>query len=594
METSAGAGTDFAQQIGMNPVRDGEIPSKRAGAVRLFWETILSLGWHCPLFIAATLVFALVSLLPATLFHYFAPNVATLSELSAERFITLLVLFGILVALALFVSSVLAAICQEWLQVRIEVELRRKVLRAFHSVPLTVLDSARTEGWAADLKQSESFLSESVPRQLREVAIVIGSGFLFFACSGGQAWLPLLACVLLAIFSVRIQKKLFAELYSLHDSGFQLLRESLQGIRTIRSHSVEAYVERRLEARLKEGTSTRLRVVRRLGVLPGSNDLLSLVFLAGCLGVVFVSLSSAQVSLDAALLYPFFIGMFHGSAQGLVASVFEWNRYFVEGGRVAELLYQSAGSLGYAPLQAMDFSKVRTLELRGVVVEHAANKRVGPLSLKVLRGEMLALVGFSACGKSTFLEALAGLRPAISGKGYLTDSNGERFWESDRKGLKFPIGLSAFVEQRPYIFEGSLRDNLTFGNPNRISDTLLWQSLEQANLYHFARVCGGLDAFLRDRGKTLSAGERYRIALCRALLLKRPFLLLDEPFTTLDPKSVEWVTASLEREKHFSGIVLVTPFLPKGLLVDEVMDFNELIPKSSFRHSSEVLFQPQA
>jgi ABC-type transport system involved in cytochrome bd biosynthesis fused ATPase/permease subunit len=175
------------------------------------------------------------------------------------------------------------------------------------------------------------------------------------------------------------------------------------------------------------------------------------------------------------------------------------------------------------------------------------------------------------------LEALAGLRPAQAGSAVFRDSYSVPQWESvvANDGLRLPIGPCAFVEQHPYIFEGTLRENLTFGNSTRPSDAILWEALEHAGLYRFATQYGGLDHFLHDRGRNLSEGERYRIAMCRALLLRRPFLLLDEPFAALDEVSISLIARTLNRHKIDAGIVMVTHYVPNGLELNGGLNFGK-------------------
>jgi ABC-type transport system involved in cytochrome bd biosynthesis fused ATPase/permease subunit len=277
--------------------------------------------------------------------------------------------------------------------------------------------------------------------------------------------------------------------------------------------------------------------------------------------------------------------MFYGSAEALAHSAYDWNRFFVEGGRVAELLH---GLFGEAPQDALvvrsafpseSVAKADRLEVRQLAVGHGVRPVASSIDLDLRRREMKALMGASGSGKSTFLEVLAGLRPAISGQVRL-HAGASLLWDtaSLSGAPRLPIGPCALVEQHPYIFEGSLRENLTFGNPSRLSDAVLWRGLERAGLSGFTRRYGGLEYFLKDRGRNLSEGERYRIALCRALLLCRPFLLLDEPFAALDEVSIRIVIETLEVARAETGVILVTHYLPPGLKADAIANFDDFRP----------------
>ncbi|MEU7596947.1 ABC transporter ATP-binding protein [Streptomyces sp. NPDC039022] len=150
------------------------------------------------------------------------------------------------------------------------------------------------------------------------------------------------------------------------------------------------------------------------------------------------------------------------------------------------------------------------------------------VSLTVPRQRQVALVGRSGAGKSTIFALVA------------------RFYEPDTGTLLFdgqPAGeLSrgecrariAVVDQNTHVVHGSLRDNLTYAVPDA-DESEIRRVVELAQLEDVVRrLPGGLSGLLGERGGTLSAGERQRIALARALLARPALLLLDEPTSHLD------------------------------------------------------------
>jgi ATP-binding cassette subfamily C protein CydD len=127
------------------------------------------------------------------------------------------------------------------------------------------------------------------------------------------------------------------------------------------------------------------------------------------------------------------------------------------------------------------------------------------------------LVGPSGSGKSTVLEALAGWLPPREGRIVL------------RPGLR--VG---YAGQRPYLFAGSIADNLRLAAP-AASAQRLQAVAEAAQVMRFAaRLPQGLDTVIGERGFGLSGGEARRIALARLLLREPDLLLLDEPTAFLD------------------------------------------------------------
>ena len=170
-----------------------------------------------------------------------------------------------------------------------------------------------------------------------------------------------------------------------------------------------------------------------------------------------------------------------------------------------------------------------------VVVDH--------VSARFGRG-LTVVTGPSGAGKTTLLELIAGLRRPTSGS------------------VSAP--RAHLVTQRPFLSAGSLRDNLTLGGSGA-DDGRLIEALSDVGLGELlASLPRGLDTVIGDDGFGLSAGQRSRVALARALLSEQPMLLLDEPTAHLDPEAeavVHDVIESLARERiviavsHRAGLV---------------------------------------
>jgi ABC-type multidrug transport system fused ATPase/permease subunit len=115
----------------------------------------------------------------------------------------------------------------------------------------------------------------------------------------------------------------------------------------------------------------------------------------------------------------------------------------------------------------------------------------------------------------------------------------------------------AWVPQRPYLFSGTVADNVRLGAP-AATDEDVWAALGQAEAATFvAGLPDGLATRLGEQGTGLSAGQRQRIALARAFLRDAPLLLLDEPTAGLDAESEAAVLAAIERLSAGRTVLLV-------------------------------------
>lgn len=140
----------------------------------------------------------------------------------------------------------------------------------------------------------------------------------------------------------------------------------------------------------------------------------------------------------------------------------------------------------------------------------------------------IGIVGKSGAGKSTFIDVIAGYLQPTSGIVTLNGNNYESLvseqWQQN----------IAFIPQQPYIFPLSLADNLRFYEP-KASDEEVLKVVEKIGLKQLVQTFPqGIDEIIGEGGRSLSGGQEQRIAMARALLSKRPIIVLDEPTAHLD------------------------------------------------------------
>ncbi|RSE87529.1 ABC transporter ATP-binding protein [Achromobacter denitrificans] len=197
----------------------------------------------------------------------------------------------------------------------------------------------------------------------------------------------------------------------------------------------------------------------------------------------------------------------------------------------AEPIWQAPGDPAAAVPAVQPDAPWQTLELRGATWRYSGEGRGGlhGVDLVLRRGSRVALIGASGGGKSTLLRMLAGLYPPQQGE--LLRDGKPVDWAELRT-------LATLIPQEAEVFEASVQENLTFGEP---ADAAALQAAVHTGVFDevLQRMPGGLDSPVNERGSNLSGGQRQRLALSRGALAAQgsSLLLLDEPTSALDPQA---------------------------------------------------------
>lgn len=289
------------------------------------------------------------------------------------------------------------------------------------------------------------------------------------------------------------------------------------------------------------------------GSSKGFELLCSLVFLM--LGVYYVDKGYTTLGALAAIytMYASFsfqflqIGRYIPELVGCLANAQNIFDFLDEAREPANWYRENAGEQTVPGTQTDNAVEVRSIRFSYTGEEDVLRD----FTLEVKKGECVAITGASGCGKTTLSKLLLGLYPL--GEGDIR-VNGMSMWESDLADLRRQI---AYVPQEPYLFQGSIAENIRMGRPDATEEEIR-EAAKQAHAHEFImEFPEGYDTTVGERGNNLSGGQRQRIAIARAILKDTSIILLDEATSALDNESEQAVNEALRNLQGQKTILMI-------------------------------------
>ena len=177
------------------------------------------------------------------------------------------------------------------------------------------------------------------------------------------------------------------------------------------------------------------------------------------------------------------------------------------------------------------YNNLKSINFDNITFSYGRDEVLSNTSLKINKGDFVAIMGITGIGKSTLMKLLMSVFNVSSGEIYLDLKDNKKLY-IDKNSRK----MFAYVPQGNFLLSGTIRDNLLIVSPNA-TDEEIHTSLKIACADFVDTLPSGLDTMLGERGIGLSEGQVQRLAIARAILTKSPILLLDECTSALDEET---------------------------------------------------------
>lgn len=351
-----------------------------------------------------------------------------------------------------------------------------------------------------------------------------------------------------------------------------LIIEGLGGFKTARIYQQEdALVEdfRKTSSQLEQN------IVRFAKINARSSTFLTIGGTIWIASMVLIAIKM-EIDLSEMLLMALIFARLHPMALKLYKSLITINNIMPAYKAVSEFHNEAHKARKHATTaQLQDIHLKEALVLEGIHFSYGEHEVLRDFHLTLQAHTLTVIQGPSGVGKSTLVDLIIGLQQAARGTQQV---DGIAITPKNVQAFQKRI---SYLEQIPFFFHDSIRQNLLFAN-DKATEAEMEDCLTKASALDFVmQLPKQLDTVVGDRGVLLSGGERQRLALARALLRKPELLLLDEATNALDQKNEEAVMRALLEMKQTMTIVLVTHKANFSTLADQVVVLEETSKSSS-------------
>ena len=371
----------------------------------------------------------------------------------------------------------------------------------------------------------------------------------------GLILLAVLAVItVVALLIMRSASPLFRKLQKLLDRMSTVLLENITGVRVVRAFNKEDHEHKRLDTSFSDYAVTSIKANRMFASLDGLSFFAVNIFV-----IIVYALSGYRVTAGAFLVtditaiveYAILALLYMMMAQMVILTL---PRAFECAGRVKAVLDFSPTIQDLTDKQVwFPATSENVVEFRNAAFRFPDSEEytLKNLNFSCRRGETTAIIGGTGSGKSTVASLILRFNDVTDGELLLNNVNIRKMPQNQLRGH------IAYVQQRAWLFAGTIAENLRYSNPNA-TDEELWHALKVAQAEDFVRsLPDGLNSFVAQGGTNFSGGQKQRLSIARALVKKPELYIFDDSFSALDFKTDAALRRALAYETQNAAVLII-------------------------------------
>lgn len=354
------------------------------------------------------------------------------------------------------------------------------------------------------------------------------------------------------------------------------VQENLAGIRVLHAFAQEENEKRKFDALNREYIQKNLQITKLFGIFTPS-----LVFTLGVASMISLWLGAKAVigeemSLGSFVAFNGYLMMLSWPMMGIGYMINLTQKGQSAMGRIQEI-FASQPAITAGTGDFLQMAGEIEFENFGFSYPGSASAALTGIDLTIPRGQTLVIVGKIGSGKSTLGQMLPRILEGDVGSLCI---DGQPIQNVSLSHLRKNIG---YVDQEPFLFSLSIRDNILLGNEEATQDEID-EAVRNAGLEaDLDRFPDGLETIVGERGVSLSGGQKQRIALARALLKHPKLLVLDDAFSSLDAETEAFILQKIKQTIREVTTVIITHRLSIARQADQIilMDDGEIVERGT-------------